>query len=53
LKKRQHDADGADHQAQGGKAQTDQCQVHCGCRGCGGHEENVQPTPALHASQGQ
>lgn len=40
-------------QAQGGKTQADQCQVHRGRRGRGGHEEDVQPTPALHASQRQ
>jgi len=40
-------------QAQGGETQADQCQVHIGRRGRGGHEEDVQPAPALHAGQGQ
>jgi len=39
-------------QAQGGETQADQRQVHLRRRGRGGYEEDVQPTPALHAGQG-
>lgn len=46
--------DGGHQQAQaGGKAEADQRQVDRGRRGRSGHEEDIQPTSALHVGEGQ